>query len=137
MHSDLLLLAIPSLLAHVLPVIWRAPEPLLETAVITLQSLWSWFLVKAQVVKLFSFSFRRKLVKLTFETALSPPPFLILLSLPLTLPLMACLLKQTIKMFNCLLRVCLLLWLEEPESLRRSLEKTLPAALTLWQNASE
>lgn len=35
LHSDLLLLAVPilSLLAHVLPVILCAPEPLLETAV--------------------------------------------------------------------------------------------------------
>lgn len=55
MHSDLWLLAVPvsSLLTHALPVIWSAPEPLLETAVVTSQSLWSWFLDKAQVVKLF------------------------------------------------------------------------------------
>lgn len=59
LHSDPLLLAvpIPSLLAHVLPVIWRAPEPLLETPVITSQSPWSWFLVKAHVVKISFFFF--------------------------------------------------------------------------------
>lgn len=97
LHSDLLLLAvpIPSILAHVLPIIWRAPESLLEGAVITSQSLWSWFLVKAQVVKLSSF-FRCKLEELVFETALSLPPFFTPLSLPWTLPLMACLLKETI-----------------------------------------
>lgn len=72
MHSDLLLLAvpIPSLLAHVLPITWRA----LKLLLITLQSLWSWFLVKAQVVKLF---FRCKVEKLLFETALSSPPFFV------------------------------------------------------------
>jgi len=50
-----LAIPIPSLLAHVLPVIWHTPEPLLETAVIISQRLWSWFLVKAEVMKVFSF----------------------------------------------------------------------------------